>query len=104
MLAQTWGFRSNPHSIRLIQSQYPTGGLVPPFPLEEEMDESTQPTQTTPRGRVRKERSVWVLQFAPRPVAGQTSFVFDDEPEKEETKNLSVNSNSLSPADHGAGE
>jgi hypothetical protein len=66
----------------LIQLQYPTGGPVPPFPLEEEMDERTLPTQKTPRPRVRKKRSEWFVQFAPPPVKGQQSFVFEDETER----------------------
>jgi hypothetical protein len=64
----------------------PTGGPVPPFPLEKEMNKQSQPTPKTPRRRVRKERFEWVSQFAPLPVEGQQSFVFDDEPEQEGAK------------------
>jgi hypothetical protein len=67
----------------LIQLQYPTGGPVPPFHLEEEMNEKTLPTQKTPRRRVRKNPSEWVFKFAPPPVEGQLHFEFDFEPDEE---------------------
>jgi hypothetical protein len=54
------------------------------FPLEEEMDKLAQPTPKTPRRRIRKDRSEWVIQFAPPPVEGQQRLVFIDEPEQKE--------------------
>lgn len=49
------------------------------------MNNQPQPTPKPTRRRVRKERSEWTIQYAPRPLEGQQRLVFADEPEPEET-------------------
>ena len=47
------------------------------------MEEQEPQTRRAQRQRARRERSEYVIQFAPPPVEGQQRFTFEDEPDEE---------------------